>query len=133
MNIWIYGHRCEYCSLASIHISLPGFFVFFFLATLVLGCCVRALSSRSEQGLLSSCGAQASRCSGSFCCGAQALGLGTAVVVHGLTFREACGILGSWTRDQTCVSCIVKHTPNHRTTTEVPSLPFNVDSLARIR
>ena len=48
MNIWIYGHRCEYCSLASIHIPLP-----LFLASLVLGCCMWALSSCSEQGLLS--------------------------------------------------------------------------------
>ena len=108
-------------------------FLSFFLATLVLGCCVRALSSHSEQGLLSSCGAQASQCSGSFSCGAQALGLDTAVVVHGLTFPEACGILGSWTRHQTCVPCIVKHTPNHRITTEIPPLPHNVDSNARIR
>ena len=33
-----------------------------------------AFSSFGEQGLLSSCDAQASHCIGCFCCGSQALG-----------------------------------------------------------
>ena len=49
-------------------------FIYLFLAAPELCCCARALSkSCGEQGLLSSCGAQASHCSG-LSCGAQARG-----------------------------------------------------------
>ena len=41
----------------------------------------RLLSSCSEQGLLSSCGVQASHCGGFACCRAQALGARALVVV----------------------------------------------------
>ena len=52
-----------------------------------------AFSSCGQQGLLSSCGAWASHCSGFPCCRAQAPGLRGAVVVeHGLSFLVACGI-----------------------------------------
>ena len=44
-----------------------------FLAALGLHCCARAFSSCREQGLLSSCGAQASHCSGCSCCRARPL------------------------------------------------------------
>ena len=113
MNIWIYGHRCEYCFFASIHIPLPGvFFVIFCfcfcfcLAALVLGC-VWALSSRSGQGLLSK-----SRCTGFLVqwlpllqsTGSRAW---HSLVVRGLSCPEACGIVSSWTRYQTCVPCTV--------------------------
>ena len=44
-------------------------FIYLFLAVLGLHCCVQAFSRFGEQGLLSSCDAQASYCSG-FSCGA---------------------------------------------------------------
>ena len=59
--------------------SSSAFFFFktFFILFLELfgctHCCVRAFSSCSEWGLLSSCSAWASYCSGFSCCGAQAL------------------------------------------------------------
>ena len=43
-------------------------------------CCSRAFSCYSEWGLLSSCGVQASHCSGFSCCGAQALRHANSVV-----------------------------------------------------
>ena len=46
-------------------------FIYFFLAVRGLCCCMRALSSCREWGLLSSCSEQASHCCG-FSCGAQA-------------------------------------------------------------
>ena len=48
---------------------------FLFLVVLGLSCCTWAVSSCGEQGLLSSCGAWASHCSGFSCCRAWALGL----------------------------------------------------------
>ena len=59
-----------------------------------LCCCAQAFSSCSEPGLFSSCGVQASHCSGFSCCeheleGAQA----SAAVVQELSFPTACGIL----------------------------------------
>ena len=47
----------------------------------------------------------------------QVLELGSVVVAHGLSCSGACGIL--CTRDQTCVSCIVRHAPSHCTTGDV--------------
>ena len=44
------------------------------MAALGLCCCAWGFSSCSEQGLLSSCGAQASHCGGFSSCRAQALG-----------------------------------------------------------
>ena len=71
-----------------------------------LGCCERAFSICRELGLLSSRGAEASRC-GSFSCGARALGhmgfsscgswvlerVGSVVTVQGPSGPTACGIL----------------------------------------
>ena len=51
-------------------------FYYLFLATLGLHGYTRAFSSCSEQGLLSSCGGRASRCSGFSCYRAQALETG---------------------------------------------------------
>ena len=45
-----------------------------FLATLGLHCCARAFSSCSKPGLVSTCGARASCCSGFSYCGTQVLG-----------------------------------------------------------
>ena len=54
-----------------------GFLIFIYLLLAVLGlhCCAWAFSSFGEQGRLSSCSVQASRCSGFSCCEALALGL----------------------------------------------------------
>ena len=82
--------HCELCGP-----ELPGYFCLFFkymysffllLAALGL-CCYRwGFSSCREQGLLSSCGAQASLCGGFSCCGAQVLGhAGSAVWAQGLS------------------------------------------------
>ena len=49
-------------------------FIYLFLAELGLCFCLQAFSSCGDQGLLSSCGAWASHCSGFCCCRAQALG-----------------------------------------------------------
>ena len=50
-------------------------------------------SNCSEQGLLSSCGARASHCSGFSCCRAQAVGLrASAAVAQGCSCSSACGI-----------------------------------------
>ena len=83
-------------------ITLSGahaLFLYLFLAVLGLCCCVQAFSSCGQQGLLSSCYLQASRCGG-FSCGAQALGstgfrscsMWILVVTHGLSCSMACGV-----------------------------------------
>ena len=65
-------------------------FIDLLLAALGLCCCARAFSSCRESGLFSSCGAQASCCSGFSYCRACALGLqklqhmGSVVVTHRL-------------------------------------------------
>ena len=58
-------------------------FLYLFLAV-GLCCCTQVFSSRGEQGLLSSWGAQASHCSGFFCWGAWALAE-KAVAPHSIT------------------------------------------------
>ena len=106
-------------------------FVYVFLAARGLICCVRAFSSCSERGLLSSCGAGVSPCSGFSCCGAHAPGcLGFSSVVPGL-WRQAqqlwcMGFVShhmesSQTRDPTRVPCTGRWILNHWTTREVPS------------
>ena len=66
------------CSMSKLKfygiIFFKFFFLSFFMAVLGLHCCVQAFSSCSESGLLSSCGAWVSHCSGFSCCRAQALG-----------------------------------------------------------
>ena len=80
--------------------------------------CWAEFSSCHEQGLLSSCGAWASHCSGFSCCGAVTLGLmgsvaaspglkstdSVVVVLPGLSCSEARA--SSQVRDRTCISCI---------------------------
>ena len=61
----------------------------------MLGLCgyVRAFSSFSEWGLLSSCSVWASQCDGFSCCRAQALGMHASVAVaRGLGCSAVCGI-----------------------------------------
>ena len=75
------------------------------MAALGLHCCKQAFANSSEQGLFSSCGPQASHCSGFSCCGAWALGCsgfsscgrwaleqGLVVVAHRLSCAAGCGI-----------------------------------------
>ena len=82
----------------------------------------RFFSSCGEQGLLSSCGSQASHCGGFFCCGPQA----SAVVTPGLqgtdsqaqslwhTGLAALWHVGySWIRDQTYIPHPGRQIPHH--------------------
>ena len=63
--IWELG---RFCSLLKIYL-----FIYLFLSVLGLCCCKWAFSGCGTQGLLSSCGAQASHYSGFSCCRAAAL------------------------------------------------------------
>ena len=74
---------------------LKKYFIYLFLAVLGLHCCVGFSLSCEEQGLLSSCSAQVSRCSGFSCCRAQA----SVVAARGL---RSCG---SWALEQELNSC----------------------------
>ena len=75
-----------------------------------------AFSSRSELGLLSSCGVWVSHAGGVSCCGEQALGARASVAA--LWHVET-----SQTRDQTCVLCIGRriliHWPTREEKTEL--------------
>ena len=63
------------------------------LVALGLCCCVPAAPGSFEQGLLSSCGMQASHCGGVPCWDLWALHTWASVVVmHGLSCPKACGI-----------------------------------------
>ena len=86
------------------------------MAALGLSCCSWALSSCSEQGLLSSCGARASRYGG-FSCGARALGhSGSVAVVHGLGCPQVWE--SSQTRGWSRFPCIGRRILYHWTTGE---------------
>ena len=80
--------------------------IYLFLAALDLCCCVRAFSSFSEWGLLSSCSTRASHRSGFSCCGARV----SVGVARGLCGTGVPLLLGhmepSRTRDRTRISCI---------------------------
>ena len=66
--------------------------LYLFLVVLGLCCCLQALSSCSEQGLLFSCGARA-QCGGFSCRGAQILGcLGSAVAACRISCSTASGL-----------------------------------------
>ena len=70
------------------YFSLLNFILFLYLAVLSL-----RFSSCSEWGLLSSCWAQASHCSGFSCCRAQALGTwASEVVAHWLSCPVVCDL-----------------------------------------
>ena len=80
-----------------------------FLAALGLRCFISLVLAR--QGLISSCGVQASHCAGFSCCGALAPGhTGLVAPWH---------VGSSWTGDQTHVPCISRWILNHWTTGEV--------------
>ena len=80
-----------------------------------------AFSSCGEQGLLSSCGAQASPCGGFSCCGARVLAVGPSVVYcMGLVALQPVG--SSQTRDQTRVPHVGRQILNHWTTRESPDV-----------
>ena len=92
-------------SLANSFIKKLFLFIDLFLVVLGLCCCMRAFSSCSKWGILSSCGVQASHCGGFFCCKAWALGCvdfssfisqalecGSVAVVHWLSCPAACRI-----------------------------------------
>ena len=83
-----------------------------------------------ERGPLPSCGAWASPCSILSCCGTRALGAqasaaaaGLAVVVHGFSCSEGCGIFPD--QGLTCMPCIGRWVLNHWATKEVPLLFFS--------
>ena len=83
MNQPVFGLLCCIGADGYLHVlklRIIIFFIYFCLAVLGLYCCTWAFSRSSEQGLLSSCSAQASPC-GDFSCGAQALGTRASVVV----------------------------------------------------
>ena len=97
-----------------IHVS---FVYLFSLAVLGLRCCVWAFSGCSERGLLSSCGAQASR--GGFSrCRTQALG-SRAQWLWRTGFVAPWHVGSSQTRDRTHVPCLGRWILNHWTTREV--------------
>ena len=92
-------------------------FIYLFLAVLGLAFCAWVFFSFGEQGLLSSCSAWASHCSGFSCHGAQAL-------EHRLSSSGKWAVSprymgSSWTRDQTYVPCTGRRILNHCTTREV--------------
>ena len=114
-------------------------------------CCVWAFWSCREGGLLSSCSAQASHCSGFFCYGAQALCAWPAVAA-------ACGfsscsarlwsrgsaawhvglvapqhVESSQTRDQTLVTYTDRQIRSRRTTREVFLLCLSIAFIFRIK
>lgn len=114
-----------------------GFLKFLFI--FILGCVVSLFlnglfSSCGEQRLLSRGSAQVTNCRAFSCCEAWAPGrvgsglatprlhgTGSAVAVHGLT--APCCVGSSWTRDQSCVSCIGQQI--FVFTTELPGKPSN--------
>ena len=83
-----------------------------------LHCCAQAFSSCSEWGLLSTCGAQASHCSGFSCCGARAL---EQRLVGLIALRH---VGSSQTRDWTHVPYAGRQILNHWTTKGVPLSPI---------
>ena len=79
-----------------------------------------AFSSRSEQGLLSSCRVQASHCSDFSCCRPWVLGMWDQLWPTGLVAPWHVG--SSRTKDGTHVPCIGNWFLNHWTTREVPNV-----------
>ena len=83
------SHGC--CSLKCRFLSFIVYFIYLLVVGLGLCCCAWAFSSCGPQGLLSGCGAWASR-GGSFSCsGAQVPGAGASAVVG--CSLNSCGIL----------------------------------------
>ena len=148
LNFNLISHSSEYalnyfllCSSFKIIVSISSFLIILF----IFGCAGSSLvlelfSSCRQQGLLSSCGAQASHWGG-FSCGARALGsmsfssclmglvvatprlqsTGSVIVAHGLSCSLACGIL----LDQGSNSCLLHRLAGRFFTTEPPGKPWN--------
>ena len=96
-------------------------------ATLGLHCWAWIFSSCGKQGLLTSCSAWASLVVEHRFQGAQAQDLW-------LTSLVPWQYVGSsWTTDWTCVSCIGRRIPNHRTTQEVPKEGCLTEKLMKLR
>ena len=74
------------------------------MAVLDLHGCVQALLVATREGLLSSCGAPASHCSG-FSCGAWALGCVDSVIVWFAGLVASRQVESSLKRQETCVPC----------------------------
>ena len=95
-------------------------FIYLFLAMLRLHCCA-AFSRCSEQGLPSSCSAQASHCIGASRLWSTGSRVHKASVVVAQRLLVApWHVESSWTRDQTCIPHIGRQILNHWTTREVP-------------
>ena len=82
-----------------------SFFLTHCFVLLGLPCYPWAFSVFGEQGLFSSCSAQASYCGGFSCCRAQAVGF--------MGFKSLAAlqhVQSSWIRDRNCVPCIGRQT-----------------------
>ena len=69
------------CVISFLFLKIYLFYLYLFLATLGLRCCVRAFSLVAASGGALRCSTRASRCGGFSCCGAWALGARASVVV----------------------------------------------------
>ena len=91
--------HCPRQALSLIQDCLPSLSLFIFkilfLATLGLPCCMRAFSSWSKRGLLSSCRVRTSPGGGFSCCGAQAPDPGASVTVDSQALKGSLGSRGS--------------------------------------
>ena len=110
-------------SVVAVSVYIPtdiGRFIYLFTFGLVGGlhCCTWAVSSCTEWGLLSSCGARTSHYSGFFCCRAWAQWLGLsgsrtwAQWLWYMGFVALWHVGSSWIRDQTGVAYISRQIPN---------------------
>ena len=89
------------------------------MAVLALHCCRKGCSNCGRQGLLSSCGVQASHCGSFSCCRAQALGVWASVVVARMGLVASRHVESFLSRDQTHVHRIGRWVLNQWTTRQV--------------
>ena len=92
-----------------------------FLAFVGVHCCTGFLSCCSKQGLLSSCGAQASPWSGFSCSREWAVGHSGLQQLWQMDLVFLWHVSSSWIRDQTCVSILA----GGFFTTDPPGQPYN--------
>ena len=88
-----------------------------------LRCCRQAFSSCGEWGLLSSCGAETSRCGGF-----SLQNMGSTMQARSLWCTGLVALWhveSSWPRDRTCVPCIGRQILSHWTTREVLPVFFS--------
>ena len=115
---------------------------FFFIYFITFGCtgshCAQVFSRCDKSGPLSSRGVQASHCSGSSCCRAQAIG---AWVSRCSLWAPSLCFMGlfapqhmeySWTRDRTCVPFIDRQIVTHCTTMEVQKVFLRGSGMSNI-